>query len=65
MIRLVGAIQFEQLLIFLQQILFTRFFGRRAGFFCRLLPFKNPSRIAGSAYGGVAATRLYAVSIRG
>jgi hypothetical protein len=39
MIRLVGAIQHQQFLIFLQQILFARFFGQRAGFFCRLLPF--------------------------
>jgi len=62
MIRLVRAIQNQQLLVFLQPILFTRFFGQRAGFFCRLLPFKNPGP---SAYGGVAATRLYAVSIRG
>jgi hypothetical protein len=41
-IRLVGVIQSQQFLIFLQQILFARFFGQRAGFFCRLLPFKNP-----------------------
>ena len=35
MIRLVGAIQSQQFLVFLQQFLFARFFSQRAGFLRR------------------------------